>query len=58
MIGGITGAAIGTAVADNDLTGALVGGAIGAAAGNYIGRNAANQCVYSRADGVRYSAPC
>lgn len=58
VIGGATGALIGTAVADNDLTGALVGGAIGAAAGNYVGRNAANQCVYSRPDGSRFNAAC
>lgn len=58
VIGGATGALIGTAVADDDLTGALVGGAIGAAAGNYVGRNAANQCVYTRPDGSRFTAAC
>ena len=39
VIGGATGAAVGVAVADNNLLGALIGGIIGAGGGYLIGAN-------------------
>ncbi len=60
LAGAALGAATGAAVSsDKDRTkGALIGGAVGLAAGTLIGRDTAGQCVYRRADGSRFSAPC
>lgn len=65
VIGGLSGAAIGSAVASpgNRAEGALVGGAIGAVAGALIGKandNAArpNDCYYRDRYGRRYIDRC
>lgn len=59
-VGGLGGAAIGAAVAGDELEGAIVGGAAGAIAGALIGRAAEgnNQCVYRDQYGRRYTAAC
>jgi len=59
-IGGVGGAALGAAVAGNDLEGAVIGGAAGAIAGALIGRAAegSNQCVYRDQYGRQYTAAC
>ncbi len=60
-IGGLSGAAIGTAVASphNRAEGALVGGAIGAVAGALIGSaNEPNRCRYRDGYGRVYTAQC
>lgn len=60
-IGGLSGAAIGSAVAapGNRAEGALVGGAVGAVAGALIGRaNEPNRCYYRDQYGERYIARC
>lgn len=58
LAGAAAGAAIGATVADDDLTGAVIGGVAGAAAGSMIGRNTAGQCLYRRADGSTFTAAC
>lgn len=60
-IGGLSGAAIGSAVAapGNRAEGALVGGAVGAVAGALIGRaNEPNQCRFRDRYGRTYIAAC
>lgn len=59
-IGGVGGAAIGAAVAGNELEGAIIGGAAGAIAGALIGRAAegSDQCIYRDQYGRRYTARC
>ncbi|WP_163269198.1 YMGG-like glycine zipper-containing protein [Chelativorans alearense] len=59
-IGGLGGAAVGAAVAGNELEGAVVGGAAGAIAGALIGRasEGRNQCIYRDEYGRRYTAQC
>ena len=59
-IGGLGGAAVGAAVAGNEVEGAIVGGAVGALAGALIGRasEGSNQCVYRDQYGRRYTAGC
>lgn len=60
-IGGLSGAAIGTAVASpgNRAEGALVGGAVGAVAGALIGSaNEPNRCRYRDRYGRVYTAQC
>lgn len=59
-IGGVGGAALGAAVAGDDLEGAVIGGAAGAIAGALIGRasEGSNQCVYRDEYGRRYTARC
>jgi uncharacterized protein YcfJ len=60
-IGGLSGAAIGSAVASrhNRAEGALVGGAIGAVAGALIGSaNEPNRCRYRDGYGRVYTAQC
>jgi len=59
--GAALGALAGSAVSGSgDKTkGAVVGGLVGAAAGNYIGRsNQPGQCVYQYPNGQRYTAAC
>ena len=61
VIGGVSGAAIGSAVASpgNRAEGALVGGAIGAVAGALIGKaNEQNECYYRDRYGRRYIDRC
>ncbi len=59
-VGGLGGAALGAAVAGDEVEGAIVGGAAGAIAGALIGRasEGANQCVYRDEYGRRYTAAC
>ncbi|WP_028034224.1 YMGG-like glycine zipper-containing protein [Chelativorans sp. J32] len=59
-IGGLGGAAVGAAVAGNEVEGAVIGGAVGAVAGALVGRAAegSNQCVYRDEYGRRYTAAC
>ncbi|WP_274425422.1 YMGG-like glycine zipper-containing protein [Chelativorans sp. YIM 93263] len=59
-IGGAGGAAVGAAVAGNELEGALLGGAVGSVAGALIGRasEGSSQCVYRDEYGRRYTAAC
>ncbi|WP_173931009.1 YMGG-like glycine zipper-containing protein [Chelativorans sp. Marseille-P2723] len=59
-IGGVGGAAIGAAVAGDELEGAVIGGAAGAIAGALIGRAAegSGQCVYRDQYGRQYTAAC
>ncbi|MBT1159308.1 glycine zipper 2TM domain-containing protein [Aminobacter anthyllidis] len=61
VIGGVGGAAVGSAVASpgNRTEGALVGGAVGAVAGALIGRaNEPNRCRYRDSYGRTYIAEC
>lgn len=60
LAGAAAGAAIGATVADDgkELQGAVIGGVAGAAAGSLIGRTSSGDCVYRRADGSRFVAPC
>ncbi len=58
LAGAAAGAVIGSAVAEDDLTGAVIGGVAGAAAGSMIGRNTAGQCLYRRMDGTTFTAAC
>ncbi|RUU06603.1 hypothetical protein EOD23_13145 [Mesorhizobium sp. USDA-HM6] len=58
-IGGLGGAAVGAAVADNPVQGAVVGGAVGAVAGALIGHaSEAGQCRYRDRYGRVYIARC
>ena len=59
ITGTLGGAALGMAVSGSDdkLTGALVGGGLGLAGATAMGPNAGN-CLYQRADGSQYEAPC
>jgi hypothetical protein len=59
VAGTLGGAAIGAALAeDNQTQGALIGSAVGLAAGTFLGRTAAGECVYQRQDGSRFIGPC
>lgn len=60
LAGTVAGAAIGATVAEDgkELQGAVIGGVAGAAAGSLIGRTSRGDCVYRRADGSRFVAPC
>ena len=58
-VGGLGGAAIGAAVANNPVQGAVVGGAAGAIAGAVIGHaSEAGQCRYRDRQGRVYVARC
>lgn len=58
-VGGLGGAAIGAAVANDPVEGAVVGGAVGAVAGALIGRaNEPDQCRYRDRYGRTYIARC
>lgn len=59
-IGGLGGAAVGAAVAGDEVEGAILGGAAGAVAGALIGRAAegSSQCIYRDEFGRRYTARC
>ncbi|RRI02696.1 glycine zipper 2TM domain-containing protein [Mesorhizobium tamadayense] len=58
-IGGLGGAAVGAAVANNPTEGAVVGGAVGAIAGALIGHaSESGQCRYRDRYGRVYIARC
>ncbi|CDX26001.1 YMGG-like glycine zipper-containing protein [Mesorhizobium sp. VK24D] len=58
-IGGLGGAAVGAAVANNPTQGAVVGGAVGAIAGALIGHaSESGQCRYRDRYGRVYIARC
>jgi len=58
-VGGLGGAAIGAAVANDPVEGAVVGGAVGAVAGALIGRaNEPDRCRYRDRYGRTYIARC
>jgi hypothetical protein len=58
-VGGLGGAAIGAAVANDPVEGAVVGGAVGAVAGALIGRaNEPDRCRYRDRYGRIYIARC
>jgi phage tail tape-measure protein len=58
-VGGLGGAAIGAAVANDPVQGAVVGGAVGAVAGALIGRaNEPDRCRYRDRYGRIYIARC
>ncbi|TIX01928.1 MAG: hypothetical protein E5V59_03225 [Mesorhizobium sp.] len=58
-VGGLGGAAIGAAVANDPVEGAVVGGAVGAIAGAVIGHaSEAGQCRYRDRYGRVYVARC
>ncbi|MGX7875828.1 YMGG-like glycine zipper-containing protein [Mesorhizobium sp. ORM6] len=58
-VGGLGGAAIGAAVANNPVQGAVVGGAVGAVAGALIGHaSEAGQCRYRDRHGRVYVDRC
>jgi hypothetical protein len=58
-VGGLGGAAIGAAVANDPVEGAVVGGAVGAVAGALIGRaNEPDRCRYRDRYGRVYIARC
>jgi phage tail tape-measure protein len=58
-VGGLGGAAIGAAVANDPVQGAVVGGAVGAVAGALIGRaNEPDRCRYRDRYGRVYIARC
>ncbi|UVK41435.1 hypothetical protein LHFGNBLO_001094 [Mesorhizobium sp. AR10] len=58
-VGGLGGAAIGAAVANDPVQGAVVGGAVGAVAGSLIGRaSETGQCRYRDRYGRTYIARC
>lgn len=59
IMGTMGGAVVGAAVTPNDpIKGAIIGSVVGLAAGTYLGRDAAGQCVWQRPDGSRYNAAC
>ncbi|ESZ74601.1 MULTISPECIES: YMGG-like glycine zipper-containing protein [unclassified Mesorhizobium] len=58
-VGGLGGAAVGAAVANDPVQGAVVGGAVGAVAGALIGRaSESGQCRYRGRNGRTYIARC
>ncbi|RWC24616.1 YMGG-like glycine zipper-containing protein [Mesorhizobium sp.] len=58
-VGGLGGAAVGAAVANDPVEGAVVGGAVGAIAGAVIGHaSEAGQCRYRDRYGRVYAARC
>ncbi|RWC45852.1 MAG: hypothetical protein EOS55_18910 [Mesorhizobium sp.] len=58
-VGGLGGAAVGAAVANDPVEGAVVGGAVGAIAGAVIGHaSEAGQCRYRDRYGRVYVARC
>ena len=58
-IGGLGGAAVGAAVANDPVEGAVVGGAVGAVAGALIGRaSESGKCRYRDRYGRFYIAGC
>ncbi|SFP09621.1 YMGG-like Gly-zipper [Mesorhizobium sp. NFR06] len=58
-VGGLGGAAVGAAVANNPVQGAVVGGAVGAVAGALIGHaSESGQCRYRDRYGRVYVARC
>ncbi|TIR84116.1 MAG: hypothetical protein E5X04_02035, partial [Mesorhizobium sp.] len=58
-IGGLGGAAVGAAVANDPVEGAVVGGAVGAVAGALIGRaSESGKCRYRDRYGRVYIARC
>jgi hypothetical protein len=58
-IGGLGGAAVGAAVANDPVKGAVVGGAVGAVAGALIGNaNEPGKCYYRDRYGRRYIDDC
>ncbi|MFB9983370.1 YMGG-like glycine zipper-containing protein [Mesorhizobium kowhaii] len=58
-VGGLGGAAIGAAVANDPVQGAVVGGAVGVIAGAVIGHaSEAGQCRYRDRQGRVYIARC
>ena len=58
-VGGLGGAAVGAAVANDPVQGAVVGGAVGAIAGAVIGHaSEAGQCRYRDRHGRVYIAQC
>ena len=60
VIGGVGGAALGTAAGGNDVRNAVVGGAIGAVAGTLIGAAADRReyCRFRDRNGRIFEAPC
>lgn len=61
LAGAATGALIGASVSNDDdqIRGAVIGGAVGLAAGTLIGqRDASGRCLYQRPDGSRYYRAC
>lgn len=60
VIGGAGGAAVGAAVAGNDVEGAVIGGAVGAVAGALVGRSMENRdrCIYRDSYGRQYVDRC
>lgn len=59
VIGGLGGAAIGAAVSDNELQGALIGAAVGVAGSTLIGSAPQRgQCYYRNSRGERYVDRC
>lgn len=65
VIGGVGGAALGTAAGGNDTRNALIGGAVGAVAGALVGKamdnngnERAGYCRYRDANGSIYEARC
>ena len=58
-VGGLGGAAIGAAVADDPVEGAVIGGAVGAVAGALIGRaSESGRCRYRDRHGRVYVDSC
>ncbi|MFK0692188.1 glycine zipper domain-containing protein [Mesorhizobium sp. IMUNJ 23033] len=58
-VGGLGGAAVGAAVANDPVEGAVVGGAVGAVAGALIGRaSEPDRCRYRDRYGRTYIARC
>jgi hypothetical protein len=60
VIGGASGAALGTLAGGNDVRNAIVGGAVGAVAGTLIGASMDKKgyCRYRDQYGRIYEAPC
>ena len=58
--GGLAGAALSGGSVVGTVVGAGVGGVVGAAAGNMVGKRQgyANECIYERRDGSRYTDVC
>jgi hypothetical protein len=55
----LTGAALGAAIDDdNRARGAIIGAAIGGVAGSLVEQYSDGTCLYRRADGSTYRAPC
>ena len=60
IAGTATGAVVGAALAPPGMqtTGAVIGATAGLVAGTLLGQTASGLCLWQRADGTQFTAPC